>query len=125
MEINLQGGIRLPQSLPGARSADLPIAKPQTSDATPVPVPGQGYDKPADTELKREAAVYRAAESFFKDVYAVSDQRFTIFKDSSGQYITRYTSLRDGRVTYIPEPDMLAYMERKRQAREALVELRV
>lgn len=125
MEINLQGGIKLPQSLPGARSADIPVAKPQTSDAKPAQVPGQDKAEPVNTETKRQEAVYRAAESFFKDVYAVSDTRFTIFKDSSGQYITRYTSLRDGKVTYIPEPDMLAYMDRKRQAREALVELRV
>lgn len=126
MEINLQGGIKLPQSLPGARSADLPVAvkKSDSSDAPPARVPGQDAKaEPINTEIRREAAVRRAAESFFKDVYAVSDTRFTIFKDTSGQYITRYTSLRDGRVTYIPEPDMMAYLERRMQAREALVEI--
>jgi hypothetical protein len=124
MEINLQGGIKLPQSLPGARSADLPVAKPKsTSDVKPARVPGQEKPAAVNTEVKREAAVYRAAESFFKDVYAVSDTTFTIFKDTSGQYITRYTSLRDGKVTYIPEPDMMAYLDRRMQAREALIEI--
>ena len=124
MEINLQGGIKLPQSLPGARSADIPVAKStQDSDVKPARVPGQDKAEPVNTEMKREAAVYRAAESFFKDVYAVSDTRFTIFKDTSGQYITRYTSLRDGKVTYIPEPDMLAYLDRRMQAREAMIEI--
>lgn len=127
MEINLQGGIKLPQSLPGARSADLPVAK--KTDDTAVPAqqaPGQEQTVDlAVAEQKRIAHVQRAAESYFKDVYAVSDTRFTIYKDSSGQYITRYTSLRDGRVTYIPEPDMLQYLERRMQAREALIELRV
>lgn len=125
MEINLQGGIKLPQSLPGARSADLPVAKTTDTDTHTATVPGFDKAEAVNTELKRQEAVYRAAESFFKDVYAVSDTRFTIFKDSSGQYITRYTSLRDGRVTYIPEPDMLAYLERRQQARQALVELQV
>ncbi len=41
------------------------------------------------------------------NIYVVSDQRFTIFKDATGQYITRFTSLRDGKVTYIPEPQLL------------------
>ncbi len=45
----------------------------------------------------------------FKEVYAVSDKTFTIFKDSSGQYITRYTSLRDGSVSYVPEPAILNF----------------
>lgn len=131
MEINLQSvGVTLPRSLPGAGSADLPIAvkTSDSSDAIAAASPGNDQ-KPADTlahaEMRREAAVRQAAQGFFKDVYAVSDQTFTIYKDMSGQYITRYTSLRDGKVTYIPEPDMLAYMDRKRQAREAMVEIRV
>lgn len=124
MEINLQGGIKLPQSLPGARSADLPVVKSTDNDSKPATnVPGQVKAEPVNTEVKRTEAVYRAAQSFFKDVYAVSDTTFTIFKDSSGQYITRYTSLRDGKVTYIPEPDMLAYLDRRMQAREALIEI--
>ncbi len=126
MEINMQGGIKLPQSLPGARSADLPVVKKSDNDQrVPAQVPGAEQTELVDTEKKRYQAVVRAAESFFKDVYAVSDTRFTIFKDSSGQYITRYTSLRDGRVTYIPEPEMLAYLDSKQQARAALIELRV
>lgn len=124
MEINLQGMGALPQILPGARSADLPVAK-RIDDTKAASAASAETIESAVTEQKRREAVYRAAESFFKDVYAVSDTRFTIFKDSSGQYITRYTSLRDGKVTYIPEPDMLAYLERSQQARQALIELRV
>ncbi|HUP13386.1 MAG TPA: hypothetical protein VM187_14275, partial [Niastella sp.] len=40
------------------------------------------------------------------DTFVVSDRTFTIFKDATGQYITRFTSLRDGKVTYIPEPNL-------------------
>jgi hypothetical protein len=49
-------------------------------------------------------------EKVIKDAsqqYAISDQTFTIFKDSSGKYITRYTSLRDGSVTYVPEATLV------------------
>ena len=58
-------------------------------------------------ERKREAAVRHSAQQL-ANVYVVSDLRFTIFKDSTGQYITRFTSLRDGKVTYIPEPSLLS-----------------
>lgn len=36
--------------------------------------------------------------------YAVSDKTFSLFKDASGQVITRYVSLLDGSITYTPEP---------------------
>lgn len=123
MEINLQGGVRLPQSLPGARSADFPVIKKiETTDVGTARVPEAKVTEDS-TEAKRMAQLQRVADNFFKDVYAVSDSTFTIFKDSSGQYITRYTSLRDGKVTYIPEPQMLQYMESRAQARQSLVEI--
>ena len=61
-------------------------------------------------EKDREELVRQAAQSF-KNTFAVSDVKFTIFKDSSGQYITRFTNLNDGKVTYIPEPDMLTFSQ--------------
>jgi hypothetical protein len=40
--------------------------------------------------------------------FLLSDSRFTIFKDSkAGQYITRFTNMVNGAVTYVPEPDIL------------------
>lgn len=125
MEINLQGGIKLPQALPSARSADFPALKKPDDSATGAAHAPEAKPAPkaADIEDKRYEQLKRAAQNFFKDVYAVSDTTFSIFKDSTGQYITRFTSLRDGKVTYIPEPQMLQYMERKQQARQALVEI--
>lgn len=123
MEINLQGGIR-PQTLPGARSADFPVIKQQeTSPGTSARVPEIKADHNAADE-KRLEQLQRAAQNFFKDVYAVSDTTFAIFKDSTGQYITRFTNLRDGKVTYIPEPKMAQYMERMARARESLVAIK-
>jgi hypothetical protein len=60
-------------------------------------------------EEKRLQAIKKTVErSTTGNAFPVRDNRFTIFKDSiSGQYITRFTSLRDGSVTYVPEPDIM------------------
>lgn len=59
----------------------------------------------------------------FKNFYAVNDTTFSIYKDSSGQFITRFTDLRTGKITYIPEPDVLDFMQRIGDQRAALVEV--
>lgn len=124
MEINLSSGIQLP-TLPGAKGADFPVVK-QAIEQTQSETQKPGSEiKPEVVEQKRYEQVKRAAESYFKDVYAVSDQRFTIYKDSTGQYITRYTSLRDGKVTYIPEPSLLQYQRARSRAAESLIALDV
>lgn len=121
MEINLQSGVR-PQTLPGARSADFPVIKTKETAGTTARVPEVKTDNNAADEV-RLAKLQAAAKNFFKDVYAVSDTTFSIFKDQTGQYITRFTNLRDGRVTYTPEPQIIQYMERVSNARQALVEI--
>lgn len=55
----------------------------------------------------RRAKVEMAARDFIANAYVVSDHSVTIFKDSTGQFITRLRNLKDGRVSYYPEPDML------------------
>jgi hypothetical protein len=37
----------------------------------------------------------------------VSDVRFTIYKDSTGQYITRFTNIVSGETTQVPEPQLM------------------
>ena len=96
-------------------SQPAPQAPPPAAAATAVPAPAQDIPAidtaPSDLDLAKaeetrlhavERAAQRAVESF-----VVSDKTFTIFKDVTGQYITRFFSLRDGRVTYIPEPELL------------------
>lgn len=120
MDIN---GINASSSLPAQGKADFPtIRKTQVGDEM-VKVAAV---EQADVKLpddKRFKQVERAAQIFFKDVFVVSDTKFTIFKDTSGQYVTRFTNLRDGSVTYIPEPEILRYMETHGREREALVEI--
>lgn len=77
--------------------------------APELPLPKQGGEVSFDAkaaEQRRYEAVQKVAKDI-ANVFIVSDMRFTIFKDSTGQYITRFTSLRDGKVTYIPEPQLL------------------
>lgn len=57
-------------------------------------------------EQAREAVITKAANTV-ANYFAVSDTRFTIFRDSAGQYITRFTNLKDGSVSYYPEPKLL------------------
>lgn len=37
----------------------------------------------------------------------LGNQAFTMFKDATGQVITRFRDTTSGRVTYIPEPNLL------------------
>lgn len=87
-----------------ARSSAPVLPRPQAEPAVPDV---QQADKSIEAaEAKRYEAV-RDAASNVADPYVVGDQSFSIYKDVNGQYITRFTSLRDGKVTYIPEPDLL------------------
>ena len=124
MTVNFPGGVNTNPTALGGRKVEVPAVK-NTNENQQQEPKTTGVDN-IDlnvTEQRRAEAVQRAAESFFNDFFAVSDTTFSIYKDTSGQYITRFTSLRDGRVTYIPEPDLLRHMERMRQANENLVKL--
>lgn len=115
-------GAQLPQSLPGqgtGRGTEIPAFKQPKSQGADLPLPRQE----SSVDDRRYEKVVKAAQNFFQDVYAVSDTTFTIYKDSSGQYITRITSLRDGHVTYLPEPQLLQYQERRARSRDSIVEI--
>lgn len=57
-------------------------------------------------QAQYEQAARQAALSF-KNSYPLGDQSFSIFKDATGQYITRYVSLIDGSITYVPQPTLV------------------
>jgi type II secretory pathway pseudopilin PulG len=103
----------------------VPVLSRKSTAAAPLPAPGSSAPSAADLQAARHAASQRqnqidaakAEQRRFEAVqkaaqqianpYVVGDQRFTIYKDATGQYITRFTSLIDGKVTYIPEPQLL------------------
>ena len=98
---------------PTGRGEEVFVARNSQVDNEVVKIPAtEKSDKPASHE-ERQKNIEQAAQAIVSDIYAVSDSKFTIFKDASGQYITRITSLRDGRVTYIPEPELLQYMSHR------------
>ena len=87
----------------------VPVSAPvaQKPEASFVQI-GAGNSESFDpqvSEQQRFQTVQRVSQQI-TDIFVVSDRTFTIFKDVSGQYVTRFTSLRDGKVTYIPEPNL-------------------
>jgi hypothetical protein len=94
---------------PTTKVAAPKVASPEPIEV-PIPQPDAAQPEPRidlhTAEQRRLEAVERAARAA-ANTYVISDKTFTIFKDSTGQYITRFTSLRDSRVTYIPEPELL------------------
>lgn len=96
-----------------ANTDSLPPAAAATT-ATPAPfAPAQPAPQASQaqiTDAERETALREAALSF-RNTYAISDHSFSIFKDASGKYITRYVSLRDGTITYVPEPALQRHIQ--------------
>ena len=84
---------------------------PQQTYVAPQPAASTDTSTPSDNGASQYEASLRQAALSFKNVYAVSDQNFSIFKDATGKYITRYVSLRDGKVTYLPEPTLVKQLQ--------------
>lgn len=108
MSINLQTGSYIaPQVLPGASSTDIQVAQKQPEHYPELlPVPSDS-STPQNAEQQRYEHVLNASHSAAGTTYPVSDKSFTIFKNANGEYVTRYTSLRDGKVTYVPEQTLV------------------
>jgi hypothetical protein len=90
-------GFSSPQAAPAVKSSPQPAAP-----LPPANLSAQVDIQVQTAEQNRYEAVKQASQEA-PNVYPLGDRTFTIFKDASGQFVTRYTSLRDGRVTYSPE----------------------
>jgi len=127
MEINRINSLSSPPAYSGANKAETAqIVSPKAQNGSKSLSLGQ--DKQVKdlqkTEQQRLDTVMQGATEF-KDVYAVSDSKFTIFKDSTGQFVTRFTSLKDGAVTYLPEPDVARFVESNKARTDSLVKIEV
>lgn len=100
-------GSALPNRSASQDSQPQPVQQSRTEEA--------GDQQLAQAEARRIERVEQAADTF-----VVSDQRFTIFKDTTGQLITRFTSLRDGTVTYVPESNLLAGLDSRQNVDPSL-----
>lgn len=81
-------------ALPSLKTAAAPV-----QIDIPVEVQTQAVERTKVTL----AEVQQASQIVASNPYPVSDQRFTIFKDIAGDYVTRFTSLVDGSVEYYPQ----------------------
>ena len=93
-----------------ARAAELSPVKKSNVTAEQVKVPAVDQTDLKRFDEKRLADIKRVVErNSFKNTFAVRDNTFTIFKDQDGQYITRFTDLRDGTITYVKEQEVQAF----------------
>lgn len=106
----------------GGVAQGVPVAVPQRSESVPLPLPGSQRNAtptpaPAPvTEQNAQDLQARRMEAFRQSVnealprfyYPVSDVRFTIYKDSAGQYVTSVTNIISGERSQIPEPVILS-----------------
>lgn len=92
-------------------ASDVPASSKSQVENKPVKIAAVDKVDIDAIDNKRSEAMLQAMRQSFRSEYAVSDSSFTIYKDSSGRFITRVTSLKDGSVSYYPEPEMLRRME--------------
>lgn len=100
------------------KKTEAALPAPQTQKSEQVAYDAKGSEDVRMENMKR-------ASRMMKETFAVRDNKFAIYKDATGQFVTRFTNLRDGSVTYIPEPDMMQYLEQRGEVRKALVKLDV
>ncbi len=79
---------------------------PDHSQAVPLPVLGGG-DSGFDGKSAEELRFERLKQAARNVPQPLGSQSFTLFKDTTGQVITRFRDINSGRVTYIPEPNLL------------------
>jgi len=98
----MQGGLGGGRMADKAMKLPVKVAVPEAAPA-PVKVP----QKPNQDMYEK----VRMASEAAKTLFVVSDVRFTIFKDVAGDYVTRFTSLRDGSVKYFPQKSLFEMMQ--------------
>lgn len=87
-----------------------PVNNSSKSDHYQVSAGNDGTGQPENPQAQYESEIRKAASSF-KDAYPLGDTSFSLFKDTTGTLITRYTSLIDGKITYVPEPTLVRHLQ--------------
>lgn len=85
------------------KSAPVLPAPSQSKATVVLPNEVERYDS-GQAEARRLEALANAARNAPQPL---GSQVFTMFKDSSGQMVTRFRDTNSGKVTYIPEPQLL------------------
>ncbi len=103
--------VPMPQLNPAAtRGSETSLPQPRSHvTSEPVKVAATEEVDLTASDQRRMESLQRAM-SQAKNSFPVRDTTFTIFKDASGQFVTRFTSLRDGSISYYPEPELLRHL---------------
>ncbi len=109
--------------LQGANSGQV-VAKNNASVEVPVEKPTLEVQASKMREDAGYEAVKQAAEAL-KSTFVVSDVRFTIFKDIAGDYVTRFTSLRDGSVKYYPQKSLFETVKIRNAQMDTIIDAKV
>jgi hypothetical protein len=96
----------LPASPAPVASASAQPDTAQLVNTANVAQPQASYNAQAAEQTRYQANQQMAQHVQIANPYVVGDQEFSLFKDATGQYITRYVNLKSGKVTYIPEPTL-------------------
>lgn len=110
IQIPALGQLRNAGSVGGSSSGSSATALSRPAVSVPYPKiggNGEGYD-PVAADQARYEAVQRAARQRIANPSVLGVTTFSLFKDSTGQLITRFFNSQDGKVTYIPEPQLLS-----------------
>lgn len=112
MEINsLKSVAPAPTFSAPKRNDVVKEVQPQAVNAEVDPIVNEQQVKDlSQVEKQRLDTVVKGAHAF-KNTLGAGGMTFTIFKDGSGQFITRFTNKMTGAVTYVPEPNVLKFME--------------
>ena len=84
-------------------SAQTTTVQAQITAAAQAAATQQQQQAPSTAQQARYEEVKQASQAVQSNYFVVSDVSFTIFKDLDGDYVTRYTSLKDGSVKYYPQ----------------------
>lgn len=87
-------------------SASVASAKPQQEVALPNPNAGKSQQVTAASIDNARAELVVMAARTVSNYFVVSDVKFTIFKDNQGTFVTKFTNLQDGSVSYYPEQEL-------------------
>ncbi len=92
--------------LPAPVAAVAPTSPKISASAVMIPATelGQMSFDPKLVEQKRLDTLTNAARNAPQPL---GSQTFTMFKDASGQIVTRFRDANTGKVTYMPEPNLL------------------
>lgn len=90
------------------------IRIPQTAQPV-LPAPSQGPTLPVlgsgsasfDAEAAESQRLEHLRQAARNAPQPLGSQSFTMFKDATGQVITRFRDINSGKVVYIPEPNLL------------------